>query len=106
MQLTAAEDRELLPSWLEALSRPFAAHVNQVARQSASMNLAMALGPNDPTCVGLFAQHEPDVEWSETMLGFRAACYTAHGHPLRALAERELAEWRAAAPVPFAKLLR
>jgi hypothetical protein len=106
MQLTAAEDRELVPSWLEALSRPFAAYVSQATRERTRINLAIALGPNDPTCVGLLAQQEPNVEWSETVLGFRAACYAAHGHPLRELAERELAEWHAAAPVPFARLLR
>ncbi|HKP60972.1 MAG TPA: fused MFS/spermidine synthase [Polyangiales bacterium] len=106
MRLTEVTGRGFVPSWLDALSIPFASYVNETARQRTRITLAMALGPSDPTCIAVFADQEPNIDWNETTLDFRAECYKTHGHPLREQAERDLAQWRAAAPIPFARLLR
>jgi spermidine synthase len=95
MQLTEAGDRELAPIWLEALSQPFAVHVNEAARARAQVTVAWGLGPGHQACLDVFGALEPNVDWTESMLEFRLACYDAHGHPLRERAKEDLALFRA-----------
>jgi spermidine synthase len=95
MRLTAASDGELAPRWLDALSQPFAVHVNEAARQHAQVRIAWALGPKHRACVDVLSKFEPNVDWTESMLDFRSACYAAHAHPLRERAADDLARFRA-----------
>jgi spermidine synthase len=105
MQLRVDGDRELAPRWLAALSRPFAVHVNDAARQQARIDLAIALGVSHPACVDVFAEMEPNVVWSGPILDFRLGCYEAHRTPLRARAAQDVLRFRAAGSLPFERLL-
>jgi len=96
---------EEMTRWLEALSQPFAANINEMERQLVQARLAIALGPNHPACLAVLAQLEPEPPWSERLLEFRAACYSAHQHPLRAQAARDLERVREQQPVSFDRLL-
>lgn len=95
MQLTEASDRELAPAWLDALSQPFAVDVNHAARERTQVTIAWALGPAHRACIDVLSKLEPNVDWTESMLKFRSACYDAHAHPLRARAAEDVARFRA-----------
>jgi hypothetical protein len=101
LQMKAAEDREQVPQWLAALAQPFAVYVNETARERTRINIAYALGADQPSCLSLFGELEPNMPWLETLLDFRLACYTAHKHPLRQRAELDLARFRDNAPAMF-----
>jgi spermidine synthase len=101
LQLKAAEDHDLAPQWLAVLTQPFAVHVNETARESVRVNIAYALGAQDPACLAVFADMEPGIPWTETLLDFRRACYSAHQHPMREAAALDLARFRAEEPQPF-----
>ena len=73
-------------------------------RIETRLQLALALGPEQPLCVSAFAELEPNVAWALPTLSFRAACYAAHDHPLRALADAELREFAAKSPPTFSDL--
>jgi hypothetical protein len=105
MQLRVEGDRELAPRWLEALSQPFAIHVNEGPRQQARVTLAMALGAAHPACVDVFAQLEPHTPWNGALLDFRLACYQAHGSPLRERAAADVLRFREQAPLTFSTML-
>ncbi|HKU37612.1 MAG TPA: fused MFS/spermidine synthase, partial [Polyangiales bacterium] len=106
LQLSAASDPKLITRWIEALSQPFATWINDDVRERTRLTLAFALGPKDARCVELLAHQEPNADWNENLLQFRAECYAEQRDPRTELAQRELAAFRAAAPVPFAKLLK
>ena len=96
--------RQYAPQWLEALSQPFAAHVNETAREQMQLMISVALGWADPTCIRAIEPTEPNVDWNETLLEFRMRCYKRHKHPLEARAKQDLALFKSTAPVPFATL--
>jgi hypothetical protein len=105
LQIAEPGDMELAPIWLELLAQPFALHVNDVARQSTRLRLVNVLGPSHPECVHVFEAFEPYPPWSEDMLKLRHACYREHANDLTGRAERDLAQFRADAPVDLARLL-
>jgi hypothetical protein len=101
----AETDKSQIDRWLGALSEPFAVSVNDSTRQEARVNLAYALGPDNPACIQVFAASEPYPPWTAGVLSFRAACYAAHKHPLADKAEREWSRLRAAVHLGFGQLL-
>lgn len=79
--------------WLEALSQPFAARVNEDVRQSTRLSIARTLGPKDDACLPVVQDMEPIAPWAQEPLEFRAACYAAHHHPLAAKAADDLRQF-------------
>jgi predicted membrane-bound spermidine synthase len=82
----------LAPRMSEALSRPFAVHVNEFSRYQVWIRVASRV--QDPAhCVRVHESLEPHPIWLREELDARARCYRAAGHPLAARAERDLREF-------------
>jgi hypothetical protein len=94
MYVKGRSDLPFIPKWQDALSKPFAVYVNDLARANARVAIAWALGNADQACLDVLEPLEPNADWSQGMLEFRLSCYAAHKHPLRARAEVELMEFR------------
>lgn len=95
MQLREPSDAAFAQPWLAALARPFAVFVNDLARENLEVEIAWTLGAANQACVDVLAKFEPNADWTERMLEFRAACYAAHAHPLRTRAQKDLEQYRA-----------
>jgi hypothetical protein len=101
----AGHDARLAPVVLSLLAPPLAVNANEGARERARFHIALTQGPEQPACLQIFAEMEPNVPWTLPMLRFRAACYAAHGSSLRASAEADVARFTDAAPQAFGELL-
>ena len=94
LRIATDSDRELAPLWLEALSKPFAVYVNESVRQHVLLNISRALGPSNPLCVHVLEPLEPNPDWKEDVLDFRATCYEKQNHPLQTRALEDIVLFR------------
>jgi predicted membrane-bound spermidine synthase len=99
MGLQIAEKRpELAERVFELLDQPFSVRLQDQARLSMLMNLAMDIDYRHAAKV--FPQFEPNVPWNRPFLEYRLACYKATGNPLEAQARRDLDRYLASETKP------
>lgn len=98
----AARDPQLAPRMWRALEQPFAAFSAEELRRRTRVELVQ-LPPLRARCAEAFAAFEPHTPWEAPFLTLRRDCYAARGDARAATAQRELAEFLSAEPVPFAQ---
>ena len=96
----ASKDAALAVRLDDVLSRPFAVALLNEERLLVRLELASRI---DVTRYAATVQElEPNVPWRTPILQQRAHAYQATGHPLAAVARKELAEFLKREPPPFA----
>jgi hypothetical protein len=98
-ELVAADSAAAAPLYI-ALREPFALRLFDENRMSAALAAAQRIGGS--ACVDAFGAYEPHIRWAEEFLAQRLDCYRKAGHAGAADAERDLAEYRSRAAMPFA----
>jgi hypothetical protein len=88
----AANDRALGLRLNDALRQGFAAGLLEQRRRITRWEVAQKVG--DAALIDAYAEWEPLVPWDPTMLQMRLEVYQRQGHPLAAVAAREVDEFR------------
>jgi spermidine synthase len=96
----ASRDAALAARLDDALARPFAVALLDDDRVLIRLEVASYL--DDSRYATALAEMEPDVPWRAPVLERRARAYEATGSPLAPRARKELAEFLAKEPPPFA----
>ncbi|MDP9036565.1 MAG: fused MFS/spermidine synthase [Myxococcota bacterium] len=84
-----------------ALREPFVLSLAEEGRREL-LAFAASRQPPGPPCVGAYQRFEPNPVWTEDFLASRLACYEATSHPWAGAAKRDLEEFIALSPQPFA----
>ena len=96
----ASKDARLAAALDDSLSRHFAVALLNEERLLIRLELASRLDVQHYAAT--VQDMEPDVPWRTPILQQRAHAYQSTGHPLAAVARRELAEFLEKEPPPFA----
>jgi predicted membrane-bound spermidine synthase len=96
------QDRTLGLRLYDALSRPFSTRMFEQQRLLTRIGVVQALDDRS-RCIEALAPFEPHVPWEEPLLTFRYQCYRDRKHPLAERAERDLEDYREAAPPRLAE---
>jgi len=96
----ASKDVALAARLDAALARPFALAILNEERLLIRLQIAARL--DAARYASIVQEVEPNVPWRGNILRDRARSYQAIGHPLAAVARRELAEFLEREPPPFA----
>jgi predicted O-methyltransferase YrrM len=89
----AEKHPELAERVFDLFDQPFSVRLQDKARLSMLMNVAMAIDFRHAEKV--FPQFEPNVPWTQSILEYRLACYKATGNPLAAQAREDLDRYMA-----------
>jgi len=99
----ASKDAAVAARLDAALARPFALALLNEERLLIRLEIASRL--DAARYVSIAQEMEPDVPWRGNILRDRARTYSSTGHPLAAVARRELAEFLETEPPPFARAM-
>jgi spermidine synthase len=97
----SAADPSTAERLYRAISHPLPVYLHESRRLETMLKIAMRTNLDVP-CAKTLEVYEPHVPWQKELLEWRSRCYAGTNDPRAALAARELAEWNAEKPSPFA----